>query len=90
MPNGTNSKSTFLNDSWCSGLPPHAGRLRKVVSGFSRSGVAMRASGQTHARRVSAKRPEMGILRMKFELLDLAGELKCEITGVQFMRVRNP
>lgn len=42
------------------------------------------------SRRVSAKRPEMGILRMKFELLDLAGELKCEITGVQFMRVRNP
>ena len=42
------------------------------------------------SRRVSAKRPEMGILRMKFELLNLAGELKCEITGVQFMRVRKP
>jgi len=32
----------------------------------------------------------MGILRMRFELLNTTGELKCEITGVQFMRVRNP
>jgi len=42
------------------------------------------------SRRVSSKRPEMGILRMRFELLNTTGELKCEITGVQFMRVRNP
>ena len=42
------------------------------------------------SRRVSSNRPEMGILRMKFELLNTTGELKCEITGVQFMRVRNP
>ena len=41
-------------------------------------------------RRVSSKRPEMGILKMKFELFNMAGEPKCEITGVQFMKVRNP
>ncbi len=41
-------------------------------------------------RRVSSKRPEMGILKMKFELWNAAGEMKCEITGVQFMRVKNP
>jgi acyl dehydratase len=41
-------------------------------------------------RRVSSKRPEMGILKMKFELWNEAGEMKCEIIGVQFMRVRNP
>jgi hypothetical protein len=32
----------------------------------------------------------MGILKMKFELLNAAGEVAVEITGVQFMRVRNP
>lgn len=42
------------------------------------------------SRRVSSKRPEMGILRMKFELMNTAGEMKAEVTGVQFMRVRNP
>jgi acyl dehydratase len=41
-------------------------------------------------RRISSKRPEMGILKMKFELFNEAGEPKCEITGVQFMKVRNP
>ncbi len=42
------------------------------------------------SRRVSGKRPEMGILKMKFELLNTSGELKVEITGIQFMKVRNP
>lgn len=42
------------------------------------------------SRRVSSKRPEMGILKCRFELLNLAGELKVEIIGVQFMGVRNP
>ena len=41
-------------------------------------------------RRVSSKRPEMGILKMKFELLNTEGELKGDITGVQFMKVRKP
>lgn len=42
------------------------------------------------SRRVSSKRPEMGILKCKWELFNAAGELKTEITGVQFMRVRHP
>lgn len=42
------------------------------------------------SRRVSAKRPEMGILKMKFELLNTDGELKCDVIGIQFMKVRNP
>jgi acyl dehydratase len=42
------------------------------------------------SRRVSSKRPEMGILKCKWELFNTAGELKVEITGVQFMGVRNP
>ena len=42
------------------------------------------------SRRVSSKRPEMGILKCKWELLNTAGELKTEITGVQFMRVKQP
>ena len=42
------------------------------------------------SRRVSSKRPEMGILKCKWELFNMAGELKVEITGVQFMGVRNP
>jgi hypothetical protein len=32
----------------------------------------------------------MGILKMKFELLNTHGELKTEITGIQFMGVRHP
>jgi len=42
------------------------------------------------ARRVSSKRPEMGILTCRWELFNLAGEKKVEQTGVNFMRVRNP
>jgi len=41
-------------------------------------------------RRVSARRPEMGILTCRWELFNLAGERKVEQTGVNFMRVRNP
>ncbi len=59
--------------------------LKPVYAGETLTGRATVLS-----RRVSAKRPEMGILKMKFELLDSAGELKVEITGIQFMKVRNP
>jgi acyl dehydratase len=54
------------------------------------AGETLTGRGTVLSRRVSAKRPEMGILRIKFELLNMAGELKTEITGVQFMRVRHP
>jgi acyl dehydratase len=59
--------------------------LKPVYAGETLTGRATVLS-----RRVSSKRPEMGILRMKFELINTAGELKTEITGVQFMGVRNP
>jgi acyl dehydratase len=59
--------------------------LKPVYAGETLTGRASVLS-----RRVSAKRPEMGILRMKFELLGTDGELKTEMVGVQVMRVRNP
>jgi acyl dehydratase len=54
------------------------------------AGETVSGRGTVLSRRVSSKRPEMGILKMKFELLNAAGEVAVEITGVQFMRVRNP
>lgn len=59
--------------------------LKPVYAGETLTGRATVLS-----RRVSAKRPEMGILKMKFELLNTSGEVKVEITGIQFMKVRNP
>ena len=59
--------------------------LRPVYAGETLTGRATVLS-----RRVSSKRPEMGILKMKFELMNTDGEVKTEITGVQFMKVRNP
>ena len=59
--------------------------LKPVFAGETLTGRATVLS-----RRVSAKRPEMGVLKMKFELMNTAGELKAEIIGIQFMRVRNP
>lgn len=59
--------------------------LKPVYAGETLTGRATVLS-----RRVSTKRPEMGILKMKFELFNTAGELKVEITGIQFMKVRNP
>jgi len=59
--------------------------LKPVYAGETLSGRCTVLS-----RRVSSKRPEMGILKMKFELFNTEGELKVEITGVQFMGVRNP
>lgn len=59
--------------------------LKPVFAGETLTGRATVLS-----RRVSAKRPEMGVLKMKFELLNSEGELKVEIVGIQFMRVRHP
>ena len=59
--------------------------LKPVYAGETLTGRATVLS-----RRVSAKRPEMGILKMKFELMTTAGEPKVEIIGIQFMKVRNP
>ena len=54
------------------------------------AGETLTGRGTVLSRRVSSKRPEMGILKMKFELFNTEGELKVEITGVQFMGVRHP
>ncbi len=54
------------------------------------AGETLTGRGTVLSRRISSKRPEMGILKMKFELMNLAGVLKTEITGIQFMGVRNP
>ena len=59
--------------------------LKPVYAGETLTGRATVLS-----RRVSTKRPELGILKMKFELFSEAGEAKVEITGIQFMKVRNP
>ena len=59
--------------------------LKPVYAGETLTGRATVLS-----RRVSSKRPEMGILKMRFELLNAEGELKVDIVGVQFMKVRNP
>jgi acyl dehydratase len=59
--------------------------LKPVYAGETLTGRATVLS-----RRVSAKRPEMGILKMRFELMNTEGELKGELTGIQFMKVRNP
>jgi acyl dehydratase len=59
--------------------------LKPVFAGETLTGRATVLS-----RRVSAKRPEMGVLRMKFELFNTDGELKADIVGVQFMKVRHP
>ncbi|MGB7205886.1 MAG: MaoC family dehydratase [Anderseniella sp.] len=41
-------------------------------------------------KRISAKRPDMGILKVLWEALDQNGNVKTEMTGVNLMKVRNP
>ncbi|MCB1434994.1 MAG: hypothetical protein KDK75_21410, partial [Alphaproteobacteria bacterium] len=41
-------------------------------------------------KRVSSKRPEMGILSCRWELFNTQGEKKADMVGVSFMRVRQP
>ncbi len=54
------------------------------------AGETLTGKGTVLTRRLSSKRPEMGILNMKWELFNGAGEKKVEIIGVQFIGVRNP
>ncbi len=42
------------------------------------------------SKRVSSKRPEMGILKCRWELRNVAGEVKMEQVGINFMGVRAP
>jgi acyl dehydratase len=40
--------------------------------------------------RVSARRPDMGIVKMRYELLDATSEEKAEMTGINLIKVRGP
>ena len=42
------------------------------------------------SKRVSAKRPETGIVTMHWQVFSTAGEMKMEVTGVNLIRVRSP
>ena len=38
--------------------------------------------------RISARRPEMGIVRMRYEIFDATAEKKAEMTGINLIKVR--
>lgn len=38
--------------------------------------------------RISARRPEMGIVKMRYEIFDAAAEKKAEMTGINLIKVR--
>lgn len=59
--------------------------LRPVYAGETLTGTMTVLS-----KRVSTKRPEMGILKSHWELFNSDGQKKTDMTGVNFMRVRQP
>jgi acyl dehydratase len=54
-----------------------------------RPGDVLSCRRTTLEARVSAKRPEMGIVKMHFDLLNAQGDIKAEMTGINLIRVRN-
>ena len=54
------------------------------------AGETLRGKATVLAKRVSARRPELGILKCRWELFNEKGEKKLEQTGVNFIRVRKP
>jgi acyl dehydratase len=54
-----------------------------------RPGDVLSCRRTTLEARVSAKRPEMGIVKMHFDLFDAQGDIKAEMTGINLIRVRN-
>ena len=42
------------------------------------------------SRRVSAKRPDMGIVSMRYDVFDQRAERKCEMTGINLIKLRRP
>jgi len=62
---------------------PEVKWLKPVYAGETLSG-----SVTILTKRVSAKRPEMGIFQCLFELINETGEKKTEMTAVVFMRVK--
>jgi acyl dehydratase len=59
--------------------------LKPVLAGETLSGTM-----EVLSRRVSAKRPEMGILKCRWQLRNEKGEEKLDQLGVNFIRVRAP
>ncbi len=57
--------------------------LRPVLAGENLSGAMTIIS-----KRISSKRPEMGVFQCGFELFNGTGEKKTEMTAIVFMRVR--
>jgi acyl dehydratase len=53
-----------------------------------RPGDVLSVRRTTLERRVSGKRPEMGILTFRWELLDAEGAVKAEMTGINLVRTR--
>jgi acyl dehydratase len=54
------------------------------------AGETLRGRMTVLSKRVSARRPEMGIIRARWEVVDQADEKKLEMTGVNLIRVRRP
>ena len=59
--------------------------VRPVLAGETLTGTM-----KVESKRLSSKRPEMGILTCRWELFNDKGELKVEQVGVNFVRVRQP
>ena len=59
--------------------------LKPVYAGETLTGTMT-----VKSKRVSSKRPEMGILKCHWELFNTEGKKKTDMTGVNFMRVRQP
>jgi acyl dehydratase len=80
----------MLADGWLnmtaslgSNSVPEVKWLRPVFAGETLNGILTIAS-----KRVSSKRPEMGIFQCFSELFNEAGEKKAEMTAIVFMRVK--
>jgi acyl dehydratase len=80
----------MMADSWLnksasmgSNGVPEVKWLKPVLAGETLSGAITIVS-----KRVSSKRPEMGIFNCLFELFNAQGEKKTEMTAVVFMRVK--
>ena len=70
-------------DSMGSNGVPEVKWLKPVYAGETLSGTVTILT-----KRVSAKRPEMGIFQCLFELFSESGEKKTEMTAIVFMRVK--
>ena len=55
-----------------------------------RAGETLSGTMTVIERRISSKRPDLGILKCRWDLFNQAGEKKIEQTGINFMKVRKP